>query len=217
MRPTHQSGYRSNIVAALVISLCSIAVPSASFGQPTDDAVIYATVLDSLFKHDVLAPRTLIVLLDSTAVYRREALVPEFWKHFQDTPGVDSGEVADLERRARFPMPLTPMLTRLQALSDWAVRLVSATALHELTRADTTADGRPKCCADVFWDAFYRAFPSAVGTVSLSPIGYDSTDAAAVLEIDFGCGALCGSGRIVALHRAAGTWRIVAVKQVWVS
>ena len=185
-------------------------------GRP-DDAAIYAVVLDSVFKHAVYRERDLLVINDSTTIFRREALIPGFWSDFNRVPGVDSVQIADFERRSRTAIALGPISATITSRIDWRIQLVSTATRAAIPRSGKSQDGKPLTSADAFWDGFYRKFPGAVGGIALSAVGYNRDADRAVLLIDVGCGGLCGRGRIVSLRRDGGIWRIVAILGTWVS
>jgi hypothetical protein len=182
-----------------------------------DDIAVYAVVLDSLFGSPPAGARRLLVLGDSTKIYRRENLVREFWTDLYQMVDIDSSAVADLERRARAALPTRAFGDSLGGRLSSRLQFVSDSTLRAMPRTGIAPAGRFMSSADYFWQAFYEKFPGAVGTVSLSPVGYSRDGAQAVVYVEHGCGSLCGEGRIVLLRRRLGAWHIVATRQTWVS
>jgi hypothetical protein len=54
-----------------------------------------------------------------------------------------------------------------------------------------------------------------LGLLALSEIGFDSEDLHAIVTYDFNCGGLCGHGKILALAKSEGEWRINKICRRW--
>lgn len=215
---SHWTTFQPLALAATIALLgCSIASRSRPASLESDDAIVYAVVLDSMFRNPSRRERAMMVLLDSTDTYLREELVPEFWTDMYNTPGVDSAAVVDFELRSKRSISLKPAVDTISVRSGWRLELVSSAVLRDIEKTDTTAEAKQLCCAGKYWHAFYLQYPDAVVSVSLSAIGYNREGDAAVLVVEYGCGPLCGGGDIVALRRSSGRWRIVGIFEMWVS
>jgi hypothetical protein len=68
-----------------------------------------------------------------------------------------------------------------------------------------------------FWEAFYKMFPGALGTLSLSVVGYSRSGDRAVLIVNRGCHSQCGDEHIVTLRREAGQWHVAGMRLTLVS
>lgn len=67
------------------------------------------------------------------------------------------------------------------------------------------------------WQPFHKAFPKAVGLLSLSLPGYSANGQVAIVQVSYACGPLCGSGGYWVLHRVNGNWVVVSRSPAWVS
>ena len=190
--------------------------PVPSVDATDDDAAVYAAVLDSLFNRNAYQTQEVIVLIDTAALARREAWVPEFWAWLYGTRGSDTAAVDDLERRGHARIALRSIMPALVSRLPWRLELVSRATLARIPRSGPPGV-RGKTSADWFWDGFYQMFPRSLGTVALSPIGYDQARDRAVLFIEHGCHALCGEGNIVTVRRDNGRWHVVTIRMTWVS
>ncbi len=171
------------------------------------DAAVYAVVLDTLFNHNGVPPERYLLLVEVTELSYRARFIAEFWAKFYGTAGADSAAVDNLERRGRDALSLRPIARTISSQASWTIQFVSP----------ATLDAMPKGPADYFWEAFYKAFPNALGTTSLSAVGYNRTGDRAIMFIDHGCHSVCGSQHIVTLRRDQGRWRIVALRMTMVS
>ena len=62
---------------------------------------------------------------------------------------------------------------------------------------------------ELYWPAFYAAFPGSTGLTRVSGVGLSTNRRQAMLVISHGCGALCGHQVLDVLTRDdTGTWRI---------
>lgn len=70
----------------------------------------------------------------------------------------------------------------------------------------------------VNWHQFFAKFPEASGIVRVSRPGIDDAAKAAVLYLEFECGAQCGSGRLVNLIQSSdGLWRVTTGELIWIT
>lgn len=70
-------------------------------------------------------------------------------------------------------------------------------------------DGGPK--------SFQELFPGAIGIISFSYVGFDSTLREAIVSTANFCGGLCGTGSRYVLRKQWGRWEVVNKRVVWVS
>lgn len=72
--------------------------------------------------------------------------------------------------------------------------------------------------AEANWEQFRAAFPGSTGIIRVSRPGIDHTIGVALLYLEFECGALCGSGRLINLQQnPSGKWQVTSGAQVWVA
>lgn len=64
---------------------------------------------------------------------------------------------------------------------------------------------------------FRQTFPGASGIISLSRVGFDSTQHEAIVSSAFVCGMLCGEGRRHILRKTRGKWVVVQSIVVWIA
>jgi|SRR5215469_4236946 len=67
------------------------------------------------------------------------------------------------------------------------------------------------------WPGFFERYPTSVGWVSLSPVGFNRDHNEALLYIARHCGFLCGEGYSVALVKNGGAWSVKGKFLLWVS
>ncbi|MGC4115734.1 MAG: hypothetical protein QM765_14250 [Myxococcales bacterium] len=67
------------------------------------------------------------------------------------------------------------------------------------------------------WKRFGEKYPGANGYLWISRVGYDKTQAQALVYISHFCGNFCGEGWAVMLSKTDGSWSVVDVQVVWTS
>jgi hypothetical protein len=67
------------------------------------------------------------------------------------------------------------------------------------------------------WKRFYERYPSSVGFVGLSRVGFDSHMNEALVYMVHGCGWTCGSGRYFKLVKKDRTWVVDKELLRWIS
>ena len=67
------------------------------------------------------------------------------------------------------------------------------------------------------WDRFYKKYPNAPGIITLSNIGFNSTRTQALVYIGNQKGWLDGVGIIVLLELEKGQWKLIKLRELWVS
>ncbi|HET7459690.1 MAG TPA: hypothetical protein VFJ82_00525 [Longimicrobium sp.] len=163
-------------------------------GLAAEDTV-WAVVLDSLY---VVERTRQLVVYDRTDSLASIGTIP----------GIESATVHDFWSRSRETRGVGPLpRTRVPV-----VFVDRATIASLPTGIDPNSSEMP------FWRAFYERYPGSSGLISLSRVGFNAARTQAVLNVDRGCGGLCGNGVIVLLTRdAAGRWRVAATRGTWVS
>jgi hypothetical protein len=71
--------------------------------------------------------------------------------------------------------------------------------------------------AEQGWQAFYARYPTALGVVSFSRVGFDAAKTHAVLSIGRQGGPTAGQGLWVVLERRSGAWFVLRSEIVWES
>ena len=184
--------------------------PAASPSGPAasrQDAAVYAVVLDTFFNHKGIPAERYLLVVEVTELSYQARFTAEFWAKVYGTAGADSAAIDNLERRGRDAISLRPIGQTISSQTSWVIQFVSP----------VTLDSMPKGSADYFWEAFYKAFPNALGVTSLSAVGYNRSGDRAIMFISHGCHSVCGSSQIVTLRRDQGHWRIIALRMSWVS
>ena len=185
-----------------------------------DDAELYALALDSLLTNQVPGRLLRIMLRDSTTPLASFQPNSWFWTNFLTATDGDSALVRRfiaVNREARSLRNLEDALrgrlaSPLDLLSAGEIRRVSEVA-DSLDRVEPQS---PRL-SEGFWRAFHRLHPASFGSTRVSAIGMNAEGTRAVLEVQHGCGMLCGEGNIVVLERTDGRWRIVRILMTWVS
>ena len=68
------------------------------------------------------------------------------------------------------------------------------------------------------WTAFKRAYPKASGILRVSRPGIDDPNDKALIYVEFQCGEVCGSGRLVNLERDPNdVWHVTAGTLLWIT
>lgn len=67
------------------------------------------------------------------------------------------------------------------------------------------------------WDAFREMYRSSFGVLSFSRVAFDSKGNYALVYADLQCGALCGSGEWMLMHKEGREWKVVKRYLVWIS
>ena len=168
------------------------------------DIAIYRLVLDSMFVTAGANRTSQLVLRDSTHVLNGGNLVRNLMVDFSRLPGIDTSAVRDFATRGLESQTLKE-LRRIGLRIP--VVLIDRQVISSLPRQNP----------DQYWSQFYQRYPGSSGIIELYPIGYSTNGDLAVTMVDQGCGSLCGNGYVVAFRRMAGSWRIVAIQQTWIS
>jgi len=73
--------------------------------------------------------------------------------------------------------------------------------------------------ADVIrgWEEFYKKNPGASGYIRLSRAGFNPEGDEALVYVEHGCGATCGTGRYVLLTKREKGWGVERVVELWIA
>ena len=115
--------------------------------------------------------------------------------------------VKDLLTRNRDHVPLP-------ALSDCVGVRTASEAEISAALADRPPDPNPM---HIGWEGFYARFQGAQGLHRLSLPGYSKDRRTAVVISSASSGVRFSYGFLITLRKAAGRWRIVSSKSLWVS
>lgn len=142
--------------------------------------------------------------------------------------GVTTGETVNIIDPARRLDELAQELgTTVTALREWS----TSNRRRYILRENLTIDGkyllldkseRSRLFNDenptVNWRQFHVRFPQAAGIIRVSRPGIDGTGKAAVLYLEYQCGAQCGSGRLINLiQTAGGQWQVTTGELIWIT
>jgi hypothetical protein len=67
------------------------------------------------------------------------------------------------------------------------------------------------------WDDFYKKYPGSSGFIRLSRVGFNTGRSEALVYIEHGCGATCGTGSYVLLTKGEEGWRVIKTVGLWIS
>jgi len=67
------------------------------------------------------------------------------------------------------------------------------------------------------WQQFYEKYPGALGIISLSRVGFNSTKQEAVVRVAVQYGLLGGSGKVFVLSKRSEKWEIRKKVTIWLS
>jgi hypothetical protein len=201
----------SRLAAIAILALCGTGAQS-QVGQhrPVDDAEVYAATLDSVFAHS--SGHRIVVESRTEKGVSRSNRVASYWEQLEKIPGMDPSTFDSFEKenRERATLP------RIDA-KRIAVELADDTVFDNLKKIEIREDTTRLTNAGRYWKRFTARFGDALGVASFTRIGYNKARNEALLEMGFGCGSLCGEGRIVMLRKNQGVWRVVYMKLTWVS
>ena len=191
-----------------MIRLVPTAAGTSSWNREAEENLIYAAVVDSLFG-DSTHPAVVRRMTKSNMT--REGVVESYWRKLENAIDVSAAMVADFEAVNSEPRRLTHFPT-----STVRVLVAERATLDSLPRHTVPPPpGEPP--EPTYWEAFRERFPGAHVLVVFTRPGFDVDRRYAVVNVDYGCGSLCGGGYIVTLRRAGKGWTIVAVEPTWVS
>ena len=67
------------------------------------------------------------------------------------------------------------------------------------------------------WEEFYRKNPGASGYIRLSRVGFNPERDEALVYVEHGCGATCGTGNYALLTKSEKGWRVKRMVQLWIA
>lgn len=197
----------SHLLARIIVLMILAAATSPGFAAPPAVTIpeieyqLMATVLrhglDPSFKQLVIADTT---SGDPTHLVDDTTKLEEVAKKLESTPAA----LADWAQKNQARVPLGPVF-ELKV----SYRLLSLAEHDRLFQAADPKEG---------WRRFFELFPQAPGLLRLSRVGIDPEQRAALIYVEFQCGAECGSGRLVSLVQAAsGQWQVTGGELLWIA
>lgn len=202
MRTGRGSWHVVGLAAAAAFG-CSVGVsgsPEAALGSEEDRVV--QVVLDSLFSE--LRQPKLLVHEWTMRELTREHLPTRYWEALRRTPAATADMVASFEAANR-----SPRLIKRLAGTHRVVEIVSDSTIEAAVRGRSGAEEH--------WRKIFARFPEAGAIVRLSRVGFTESGLRAVLEVQYGCGALCGRRAFVVVAKEEGEWRVTEVNTTLVS
>jgi hypothetical protein len=181
-------------------------VPSAPAGvsavrmEADDAAVVYRTVLDSLYNFHGESPRRIVVTdwfyPDGSDLPARPGIDPSTLERYGFLRTVHARPPEHLHLRAPIsllPRDSTPVLERLgDPLSK---------------KAEEEGGGMEE--ASPFWLAFRQRYPDAWGTVAFSTAAFNPEHTQALVFTNHACGQGCYNADTWLLERTGDSWRII--------
>lgn len=192
--------------------LIAMNAPTATAHVRTaEDAAVYTAVLDATFAgHNA---ERLIVASTTRKGINRTDLVPGYWSSLSKVEGVDSTTLRDFET-VNLEAASVPALPAAKI----PVVLVDDSVFANIQRLPLEGDtARLFGSADRYWHKFYRRFPGSPGSTRFSRIGYSADGTQALVQMDHGCGSLCGAGEFILVAKQDGVWQIANRVLLWVS
>jgi hypothetical protein len=119
---------------------------------------------------------------------------------------VDSSTAIDFRRANAMRRPVPPLEIEgvtILSVPDSVIQVLGQESRDAVAPRITPVD---------YWQDFHRRFIGAIGLLSVSGIGYRHDGREAVVVVGFGCGGLCGQGKVLVLHKQDGVW--VVTKQL---
>lgn len=187
------------LTVATILCFTPAVMPQRAGGASAEEYAVYSVVIAEIFsdrqeKSVVITDRT---SSDSTTDGFSDRDQEYFKRMFPTlTEGVDK----DYKARNKIP-------ARLKDAFELKMRHVVLTK----PEIDRIFKGNGS------WDDFYKMYPTSVGIISLSRVGFSASMNQALVYIDHGCGGLCGTGHYVLLEKSADGWRVVNRRMVWIS
>lgn len=179
---------------------------SAPASGPSVEDTVWAAALDSLY---VDARTRQLVVFDRTGGTTSNERMAESFGFAAGSMGAEPGTVDDFRARNREPRAVGPLpRTRVPVV------LVDSATIATLPDSVDLHPNEPM----QFWRAFHARYPDSSGLITLSRVGFNAARTQALLNVDRGCGGLCGDGTVILLTRSAeGRWRVTATRGTWVS
>jgi hypothetical protein len=179
---------------AVVAVGLQLLAPLPTSGQIAErDAAVYVAAIGDMLR----PPRGAII---STLSTRPELLT--FAGGWFGRADVDSAVASAFVRANASRVPVSPF-----EIDGIELRFIADSSLTELSHSAKDAAA--------FWDEFRRRYPDAHGILSLTGIGYSQNGDHAIVAVNYGCGPLCGGGRIVALRKVDDAWIVSGPITLW--
>ena len=190
-------------LAAVVVFGCSVksSPPPAATPFSEEDRVV-GVVLDSLFS-GFRNPK-LLVRDRTMRQLTRDHLPARYWEELRQTRGVTPEMLAAFEAANRSPRQIASL-----SAEQKVVEVVSDSTIEAVVRGHSGARE--------YWRRIYDRFPGAGAIVRLSRVGFSAPGLDAVVEVNYGCGALCGMRAFVVASKQGGEWRVIEVHTTLVS
>ena len=206
------------LIVALVVLGCrgDLTAPVPEVPLSSSDAEVYAVVIDAKLLRSGRERSMLLLSPLTSAVHA--GLNPATRKYIQKDGGFSDAALDDMAAQAGDRRSLAPLLLELNVrLAPRRLVLYDTVVTVQISQAQKKAAATGVPYVEDYWYAHYTVFPTSMGTLSLSRVGYDATHTWAVVAYDHGCAGLCGSGWFVSLRREGMRWVIVKSVMVWVS
>jgi len=181
------------VAIPLILALASAC--QRSRGSESEESLVQAAVLDSLFVRD--STRQLVVG-DSSVSGGSHFVDEDYASALRVLGQLPDGVQADFEGKRGTRRRVDSLRTRVPM-----ERFVAA------DRDSLPRFGSPSS----YWQAFYHRFPGSSGVIHLSRVGFSRDGAWALMLVEYGCGGLCGGTIYVLLSHQSGRWRVVRTAQ----
>ena len=195
----------SVVASALLSTLAAPTLDATPRDLDVFNAVLRQAILKGHVSIDVESGGARLVILDRT--YRFCDRQRTVWC----MPTEDGSPIGDWMRRASADGSLVPEFSsrnrdelRVSNPDPRAGVLVSTDAFEAMSRSDD------------FWRIFRTQYPDARGFVRFSTPAY-TDKGEALVYVTYGCGGLCGEGRIVRLVPGDEGWRVTMSLRLWES
>ncbi|MBC7674345.1 MAG: hypothetical protein H7247_18145 [Polaromonas sp.] len=180
---------RSTVRTIGLLLLACLTACSPARGLQSDESVVQAAVIDSLFVRDTTRQ---VVVGDSTV---REA-----------TSVVDSDYAHAIQWLAPLPLGLRSDFERKRKLTERVDRLATRVPMQRFTNADRASGSRQY---NAFWSAFFHRYPGSPGRIEVSRVGFGRDGTSALVHVEYACGGLCGGTIYVLLAKRSGKWHVI--------
>lgn len=184
------------VVAILCLTPAVMPVPQRAGGASAEEYAVYSAVIPDLFAES----QDRSVVIEEQTITDRTYLDNDEQYFQRMFPTLGEGVAANYKLRNKIP-------ARLKDSFDFKMRHVVVKE-QELRRILKDAGS---------WNDFYKVYPTSVGFVYVSRVGFNSAMNQALVYIGHSCGGLCGTGNYVLLEKTADRWRVVKREMVWIS
>ncbi len=136
-----------------------------------------------------------------------------------------TGDPAAIAAQDDAPAMLTDLGVPAETLLNWQQRNARRSTIDQPLNLSATyqlldAEDRAELFANVEpaagWSQFFARYPDAPGLLRLSRAGFDDSLMHALVYVEYQCGEVCGSGRLVHLSNEHGDgWQVLGAALVW--